>query len=163
VPDDVDLYLLADREEQAREGARLLALIGLERVAGWVDVQVALAAWRAGGRAVEAALGVTVAEAQAQRESRNPVLLDVRAESEWEGGHLPDALHIHLGTLPGRVQEIPRGRPVLVYCRSGARSSIAQSLLLRAGYEDVFNVEGGWTAWSRAGLPTVRPQGAAAD
>jgi len=91
------------------------------------------------------------------------VLLDVRSETEWDAGHLPDALHIHLGTLPGRVAEIPRGRPVLAYCRSGARSAIAQSLLLRAGFDDVRNLEGGWSAWKRAGLPTVRPQGAAAD
>ena len=51
----------------------------------------------------------------------------------------------------------------LAYCRSGAHSAIAQSLLLRAGFEDVINVEGGWTAWTRAGLPTERPQPAAAD
>ena len=102
-------------------------------------------------------------DALARRESGDPVLLDVRAQSEWDGGHLPGALHVHLGTLPERIAEIPEGRPVVAYCRSGARSAIAQSLLLRAGFADVVNLEGGWSAWTRAGLPTERPQGAAAD
>ena len=85
-------------------------------------------------------------------------LLDVREEHEWAAGHAPGALHIPLGALPARIEELPRHRPVLVICRSGRRSAEAAGLLAgllggRAG--DVANVEGGMVAWAGAGLPVV--------
>ena len=161
LPYDRDLHLLAETETQALEASRLLALIGLDRVAGWVNVDAALAAWRTAGRKVGTGRAVTPREAQALIESRRAVILDVRSRAEWDGGHLPGALHVNLGSLPDRLGEIPRERPVMAYCRSGGRSGIAQSILLRAGFEDAANIEGGWVAWRRAGLPTAAREAAA--
>ena len=93
------------------------------------------------------------------------VLLDTREPDEWNAGHLAGATLVRPAELHSQIASLAPdpSKTVVLYCRSGARSAIAQSLLLRAGFEDVINVEGGWTAWTRAGLPTERPQPAAAD
>jgi rhodanese-related sulfurtransferase len=60
-----------------------------------------------------------------------------------------------LTQLPARLAELPRDRPIIVYCAGGYRSSIAASLLLRQGFTDVSEIAGGMAAWQRAGLPTA--------
>ncbi|MCR8966101.1 MBL fold metallo-hydrolase [Brevibacillus halotolerans] len=82
-------------------------------------------------------------------------LIDVRNSSEWLEGHLPHAVHIPLGSLHKRLDEIPKDKPILVQCRSGARSAIAVSLLESKGFENLINLEGGILAWNQAGLETV--------
>jgi rhodanese-related sulfurtransferase len=80
------------------------------------------------------------------------VLLDVREHSEWEAGHAPDARHVPLGTLEGKLGALPRDRCVVVVCRSGFRSARATALLARSGF-DAVNLNGGMKAWASAGLP----------
>jgi rhodanese-related sulfurtransferase len=77
-------------------------------------------------------------------------LVDVRRPYEFEGGHLPGALNIEMNELPARSAEIARDRPVLFYCRSGNRSSMAVDAFREAGY-DARNIEGGITAWHAEG------------
>lgn len=78
-------------------------------------------------------------------------LLDVRQDDEWAAGHAPDAVHIPLAELPGRLGELPGG-DVAVVCRSGGRSAQATSYLRRIGRSAV-NVDGGMQAWAAAGRP----------
>jgi hydroxyacylglutathione hydrolase len=80
-------------------------------------------------------------------------VIDVRAASEWETGHLPGAIHIPLGQLADRAAELPPGVPIVVQCQSGSRSSIAASVLERLGFSNVSNLSGGITAWAAASLP----------
>lgn len=84
-----------------------------------------------------------------------PVVLDVRAESEWRAGHIEGSLNVPLPHLEERLAEIPRGRPVVVQCQSGYRSSIATSLLERAGVPGLSDLAGGIVAWQKAKLATV--------
>jgi hydroxyacylglutathione hydrolase len=79
--------------------------------------------------------------------------VDVRGQSEWESGHLPGAVHIPLGELPARMDELPKDGPLVMQCQTGSRSSIASSLLQAHGFRNVTNLHGGITAWRRAGLP----------
>ncbi len=95
---------------------------------------------------------VDVVEAR-RRQGASAVLIDVREPDEWQAGHAPGARLIPLGTLSLRLDEVPRDREVLLICRSGNRSGVAQQMLLRQGYASVFNVAGGMLAWTRAGLP----------
>src|SRR5688572_9437257 len=89
---------------------------------------------------------VDVHEAR-RRQAAGAVLVDVREPAEWRTGHAPNATLIPLGTLTQRLAEIPRGRDVLLICRSGNRSGTAQRQLLQLGYQQVFNVTGGMNAW----------------
>jgi rhodanese-related sulfurtransferase len=86
-------------------------------------------------------------------------LLDVREDDEWTAGHAPDAVHVRLGELNVRSEEIPRDREVYVICRSGARSAYAAQALTGAGWTTV-NVADGMTGWAVAGRPMVSETGA---
>ena len=80
------------------------------------------------------------------------MLVDVRRLTEWTEGHVPGATHIHLGYLRGRVDDLPKDRPLLLACRTGHRSGIGASLLQAEGFTDVRNVDGGMNDRVRRGL-----------
>jgi glyoxylase-like metal-dependent hydrolase (beta-lactamase superfamily II)/rhodanese-related sulfurtransferase len=82
-----------------------------------------------------------------------PVLVDVRNPRERESKHIAGSLAIPLNHFVERISEIPKDRAVLVHCAGGYRSSIAASLLQRAGYAEVSELAGGIAAWETAGLP----------
>ncbi|HRO60674.1 MAG TPA: rhodanese-like domain-containing protein [Burkholderiaceae bacterium] len=84
------------------------------------------------------------------------VILDVRPETEFAAGHLPNARNIPLSDLDKRAGELPAGKPVLVCCASGVSSGKASALLRRNGRGEVFNLAGGLQAWRQAGLPVVK-------
>ncbi len=84
-------------------------------------------------------------------------LLDVRTDHEWEAGRIPAATHIELGDLGGRIAEIDRDRPVLIYCRSDNRSDMAAAALAGEGY-DVRVLAGGIEGWVETGL-ALDPEG----
>jgi rhodanese-related sulfurtransferase len=85
-------------------------------------------------------------------------LLDVREQDEWDAGHIEGAQHIPLGQLAERLAEVPREQVVVAVCRSGSRSDRAAKGLRGNGFE-AENLEGGVTAWARAGLPLVAERG----
>ena len=86
------------------------------------------------------------------------LILDVREDKEFASGHIPKARHIPLGKLASRIQELEKhkGKPILVTCRSGQRSARACGMLKKAGFETVYNQEGGIIAWERANLPVTK-------
>ncbi len=86
-------------------------------------------------------------------------LLDVREPDEWQAGHIADSQHIPLGQLRERLGEVPKDKTILAVCRSGNRSDSAARGLRTLGYE-VENLDGGVTAWKRAGLPLEAEGGA---
>lgn len=86
------------------------------------------------------------------------VALDVREVDEWAVGRIAGAVHIPVGELVARQDEIPEDRPIVVVCRSGSRSAWAVGMLTRAGY-DAANLSGGLQAWQAAGLPLEPPGG----
>ena len=98
---------------------------------------------------------VTVAEAAAME---GTVLLDVREGGEWAAGHAPGATHVPLAGVAAIAPELA-GKTVLTICRSGHRSGKAARVLAGAGVA-ARNVAGGMQAWSAAGLPVVRDDGA---
>jgi rhodanese-related sulfurtransferase len=84
-------------------------------------------------------------------------LVDVRADHEWEAGHLPGAVHIPLAELPARSEEIDKDRPVILYCRGGNRSTMAATALAEAGYDAAKLAEGA-VGWEEEGLE-FEPEG----
>jgi hydroxyacylglutathione hydrolase len=144
IPYDADFYVIADDASASRLGElrRALGLIGLDRIAGYFSTS-ALA--QAGANETIDQLSVpALAAAQA---STDPVVIDVRNDAEWNEGHMPAALHIPLGHLAERIDEVPAGRPIVVHCQGGGRSAIASSLLQKLGRTDVANLTGGYKAW----------------
>lgn len=87
------------------------------------------------------------------------LLLDVREDYEWDAGHVAGAVHIPLGQVAERADELPGSRQVVVVCRSGVRSAQAAAFLTASGV-DAVNLAGGMRAWAAAGLPFEAANGA---
>lgn len=85
-------------------------------------------------------------------------LLDVREADEWQAGHAPQAVHVPLGQLVARLDEVPSDHEVVVVCRSGGRSAQATDYLNQVGRHAV-NLAGGMQAWAAAGRPMVSDSG----
>ena len=77
-----------------------------------------------------------------------PYLLDVRTPSEWQQQHIEGSVNIPLSRLASHLDEVPRNRPIVVFCAAGYRSSMASSLLLREGFSRVAEMTGGMSAWA---------------
>lgn len=153
VPYDRDVHLIAsDGDDSAVAAAcRDLAMIGLDRIAGWF----APSAVQAYGRTAE--LGtideIGPAELRERRDRGDVAVIDVRGAQEWQSSHIPDVPNIPLGYLPDRLDEVPTDRPLVVHCQGGGRSAIAASLLAARGITAVANLAGGIREWTEQGNP----------
>lgn len=132
---------------------RALVRVGLDGVAG--HLAGGIDAWIAAGHPAGHIPQLTPAELAARLGNGGDLrVLDVRNDSEWRDGHVPAAQNIMAGYLLDRLGEVKDGgRPLAVVCRSGHRSTVAASVLARAGLGEVYNVTGGMNAWRGAGLP----------
>jgi glyoxylase-like metal-dependent hydrolase (beta-lactamase superfamily II)/rhodanese-related sulfurtransferase len=142
------LLVLPDAADALAEATTELLRIGYERVQGWLEGGVD--AWAATGRQLTSFPTTTMRALGQAHVAGEPdgVLLDVRQPIEWEDeGVVPGSRQIFVADLPGRVDEIPTGEPVTVYCRSGHRAAMAASILERAGREVRLVAEGGAGAW----------------
>jgi rhodanese-related sulfurtransferase len=93
-----------------------------------------------------------------QDAGENFVLLDVREESEWAGGHLPGALHLGKGIIERDIEgKVPdSGKKIILYCGGGFRSALVADNLQKMGYSNVESMDGGWKGWLEAGNPTQK-------
>lgn len=91
---------------------------------------------------------VSVKEAKEILKSKSALFLDVRTPGEWNEGHISGALHIPLQELSSRISELDKhkNRDIIVYCRSGNRSSSASQILIKKGFK-VKNMTGGYMSW----------------
>jgi glyoxylase-like metal-dependent hydrolase (beta-lactamase superfamily II)/rhodanese-related sulfurtransferase len=146
------LVIVADAGRE-KESVLRLARVGVDRVAGVL---------KDGMRALDARPDLVArtprltARALAERLAGEhaPLVVDVRTDAERAGGFVAGSVHLPLAQWPRRLAEVPKGRPVAVYCAGGYRSSIAASLLRAAGHADVSDLVGGFGAWREQSLPT---------
>jgi hydroxyacylglutathione hydrolase len=155
LPYDRDLSLLVDdyTGHDVDDLVRGLAGIGLDRVTSVFGSEV-LTEWAASHGPLQTITAIGMRELAAAIGAGRGAVLDVRAPSEWAHGHLPGATNIPLGELEDRLDQLPRERPLVVHCQTGARAAIAASLLVAAGVQDVRLYSGGYAEWSAAGQPT---------
>ena len=145
VPYGTPIVLLTQDEEQADRLRAQLSLIGFDDVRGYADPMSASDGAAATIKQVDArTAGKMVGD--------GATLVDVRERSEYVAGHVPGAQHIPYEQLEQRIGEVSADGPLLVYCTSGVRSSLATGILERHGMTAA-NVRGGFSAWRNAGLP----------
>jgi len=147
VPADARLLFVLDHAslEEVVDACRL---VGYERLDGYLDGGID--AWGSTGFPVRS-LPTIGAEDTVPWLQMGAQPLDVREPDELERGRIAGAVPIPLGDLPGATDNLPEGRPLIVYCASGLRSTTAASLLERAGVGPVVNLRGGYGAWQEAG------------
>ena len=150
VPYDQDFYVIVGGDGAAplADVRRDLEMIGLDRVAGyfsWDDLAAARVP-------LETTAQISAGDLAERMRTNGVHVIDVRAASEWQHGHIPGAQHIPLGELPRRLGEVPPAQSLVVHCLGGTRSAIAASVLQAGGFHDTTNFAGGYKEWQAAGL-----------
>ena len=98
---------------------------------------------------------ITVADAKGLHDQGGIMFIDVREPNETAMGVIPGATAIPRGLLEFRIAgaQADKNAKIVVYCKSGGRSSLATQTLLKMGYTNAVSMAGGWGAWEQAGYP----------
>lgn len=149
------IVLIDDFNTRAGDAGRQFIRIGYDNVAG--ILAGGFGSWATAGKEIAALRTCTARELNERLTNEEVFLLDVRHIGKWQStGHIPGAHHIYAGEILRYENEVPRDRPVVVYCDAGFKGSLTASILARDGYRDVTNLLGGLNGWEQAGFKTIR-------
>ncbi len=149
---DAPIVVIAE-PDRVEEAVMRLGRIGFDNVAGYLKDGMAALENRPDLIAKTTRISANAVE---ELEGK-PAVIDVRAPTEWKAGHIAGSVNIPLNHLADRLNEVPASGPVVVHCQGGYRSSLAASLLQKAGRDNVFDLIGGYKAWVTSGLPATPP------
>lgn len=147
---DRPLYILSD-PNKTEEIKRDLYSIGFFNINGFIDSSV-----------LKRFDNLQTYESKTPDELASSILsqefhvIDVRNDSEWNEGHLPNAQHLTLGYLEDHLASVPKDKTIVMQCKGGGRSAIASSLMQAHGITSIINLEGGYDAWMQQGHPVEK-------
>lgn len=164
VPPHEPIWLVAPDRDAVKEAVAGLAVIGYVNVVGYLEGGIA--SWRGAALPLTKTPAVELsrlAEGPALAgDLANAVVLDVREAGEWSAGHIPGAENLPFREVGRRLDELDAGRQLVVICANGNRSSLAASVLQRAGF-NVTNASEGMDVWTASGRRSERaPQASGA-
>ena len=152
LPYDKPIILVLEAHEGPELAVRHLFRSGYDQIHGFL--KGGIESWYNAGFPVESMGLLSVHQLKSMLDRHEPLtIIDTRGDEEWKSGHIEGALHIYVGHLEQRLSEIPRDKPVAVYCKTGRRAGLSASILLMGGFSRVYNVPGSVTAWLAAGFP----------
>ena len=96
---------------------------------------------------------ISVEQAKNVVDAKDVQFIDVRTSGEYTGGHAPKAINFPLDALEKDLAKLDKDRPVYVICQTGRRSQKGAEILQKAGFNDIYNIQGGTSAWIEAKLP----------
>ena len=143
IPYDRDFALIADERTHINDVARDLALIGLDRLQGYFGDD----AVKTGE--TETTDSIRSADMAGLLDDDDAIVVDLRNANEREAGHIPGTIHIPLGQLADRADELPRDKTIALHCQGGTRAAIGASVLQSLGFDQVLHVQGGYSEWSK--------------
>jgi rhodanese-related sulfurtransferase len=143
-----DLVLVTETGKEAETVLRL-ARVGYEKIAGYLNGGV-----NAYDKPLEKVHSITPEELESEL-VRGAIIVDVRKQSEWNIGHVKNALLIPLSDFPDNLSGLDKEKPYIVHCGGGYRSMTAISIMKQMGFKDLMNVYGGFGAIQNAGLKIV--------
>src|SRR2546423_5802657 len=158
IPMETAIVIVAESDEEVDEAVMRLARVGIESVKGYL--RGGIDAWREAGLGMSNMTQITVGDLRKLIEKEAELQgLDVRRPPEYEGGHVPHALHAPLLNLQSTIPHLTLdpAKPTAVICAGGYRSSAAASILKQHGFRKLLNVTGGTGAWIDAGYPVEKP------
>jgi len=147
---DKRIILVGEDSDHLRESQMRLARVGIENVNAYLEDGIA--GWIREGYELDYIPQISVQEfvELRGREIDHIAVLDVREPAEVEAGAIEGSLRIPLGQVPQRTAELDPSKLIVVHCKGGYRSSIATSILRRAGFRDIANLTGGFDSWKTA-------------
>ncbi len=154
---DTNQYIVFvhERAEDIDLAAPRFRRLGFDNMCGYLCG--GMNAWQEAGKPIRNFGVITATELKDELQNGETLLLDVRDPPEWtEDGYIEGATRLFFADLPQKTDSLPKEKPIAVTCSVGNRSSIALSLLERAGFRDLTNVLGGMTAWVNLGYQTKR-------
>lgn len=155
LPYDKPILIIAENNEAADFAKRSLYRIGYDNVEGYLANGIE--SWYKESLPLAKLNLVTVQDLNGMLSSRKDIfILDVRRQNEWNEGHIERSTRIYLGKLQSETGKLPRNKPIFVICKTGNRSSFGASILLKEGFDQVFNVLGGIDAWKKAAYSLVK-------
>lgn len=137
--EDRPIVVLARDEPDANELRDKLARVGIDNVVGYVT----------GLEGLDKEPVQTIPPERLES-AEEAFVLDVREKGECETGHIPGATQLHGGRVMWYLEELPRHRPIVIYCQTGSRSAVVASALRNAGFGDVLELEGGYEGWKKS-------------
>ena len=149
---DKPILLVLEDQCHLERAVRYLIRAGYDWIAGYL--KEGIEGWYNGGFPTEHVELLTVHQLKAKMDRGEELtILDDRGQDEWDQGHIKGAKHIYVGHIPERMSDIPKYKPVAMFCNVGHRAGLGASILLREGCREVYNVLGSMTAWKAAGYP----------
>lgn len=95
---------------------------------------------------------ISVEQAKQATDGKNVQFIDVRSAAEYEDGHAPKTINLPLDSLEQNLAKLDKSKPVYVICQTGRRSQKGAEILEKNGFKDLYNIEGGTSAWKSAGF-----------
>lgn len=138
-------------EGREEEAIMRLARVGYDHTLGYL--KGGIEAWIKSGRNVDTVQSITPQEFANLYRQQTLSIVDVRRCSEYDNGHLNGAINFPLDFINQHLTELPKDNQLFIHCAGGYRSMIASSILKKAGYTNIINVEGGFSALSKLNLP----------
>jgi hydroxyacylglutathione hydrolase len=143
--DERSIVLLARDEADASDLRDKLSYVGIDNVVGYATSLEDLEMER-----------VSTVSPASLEELGDPFALDVRGKGEFVASHIPGAIQLHGGRVMWHLDELPRERPIVVYCQTGTRSAVVASALRAAGFDNVFELKGAYRGYEKAQERTVK-------
>jgi hydroxyacylglutathione hydrolase len=150
-----DILLILEQDDNLPKVLAQFIRVGFTRFAGYLAGGIE--EWDNRGLPLETVGQVTVRQLKGELAKKDVRVVDVRTPQEWEAGHVPDARYAFLPELKDKLADIDKDQPLIVYCDSGYRASLAASILKSEGFTNVSNVPGSWKARKSVGYPVETP------
>ncbi|MDD4539875.1 MAG: MBL fold metallo-hydrolase [Lentisphaeria bacterium] len=149
IPADTDIIVVADSPARAQDAAYIYRRAGYDRLIGYIGDGIS--SWAAKAKPLNHLPQISPASLKrVLQKYPDHVVIDVRTDAEWNVGHIDCAKHIPIGQIIQKKVDLPIAAHITVVCASGYRANIAGSILKTMGYDDVFTLIGGMTAWNNA-------------
>jgi hydroxyacylglutathione hydrolase len=144
--------LVVNGYEEVERAVQYLVRLGYDRIHAYLDG--GLHVWETSGKEYDTIPAVYAGDLKRRIEAGEAfTLLDIRTREEFEAGHVQGSVHIYLGELPDRLNEVPEARPIITFCGSGRRAIIAAAILKQNGFKDVQDCLGSMKACKAVGCP----------
>ncbi len=154
IPPERDIFLVVEGNEQVDEAALQLRRVGLDSVAAFLER--GMLAWGVNGLPVDCVPVITPQRANDMVVSEKATIIDVRSAEEMTDDCVSGSIQIPWHDLRSRHKELSRDGKYIVMCKGGQRASIAASILKMNGFANVFNMGGGFTAYQKLGICTLK-------